>query len=221
MNNLQAVLFDLDGTLLDTAPDFLTATNRLLSAKQRSVLHHDSLRQLVSNGSAGIIEYAFDLPRDHSKFEPLRQELLDFYWETLAEETDLFPGMSAVLEAINLKNLPWGIVTNKPERYTLEILRRKPINPAPQTIICPDHVRHTKPDPEPILLACAELGVAPENCVYVGDHLRDIEAGLRAGCTTIATLYGYLSETDKPEDWGAHHQVNNAAQITNILFPQA
>lgn len=221
MNNLQAVLFDLDGTLLDTAPDFLTATNRLLSAKQRSVLHHDSLRQLVSNGSAGIIEYAFDLPRDHSEFEALRQELLDFYWETLAEETDLFPGMSAVLEAINLKNLPWGIVTNKPERYTLEILRRKPINPAPQTIICPDHVRHTKPDPEPILLACAELGVAPENCVYVGDHLRDIEAGLRAGCTTIAALYGYLSETDKPEDWGAHHQVNNAAQITNILFPQA
>ena len=218
---VKLILFDLDGTLIDTAPDMGGALNNLLIEEKYQPLPLEQIRPFVSQGGLVLTRLGFASKVAEAEIEPLRLRFLDHYRTIVADNSRLFDGMATILEQIETRAIPWGIVTNKPERYTLEILRRKPINPAPQTIICPDHVRHTKPDPEPILLACAELGVAPENCVYVGDHLRDIEAGLRAGCTTIAALYGYLSETDKPEDWGAHHQVNNAAQITNILFPQA
>ena len=218
MKNPHAVLFDLDGTLLDTAPDFVTATNRLLTAKNRPELHPEHVRQLVSHGSVGIIEFAFDLPKEHPDFEPLRQELLGFYLQNLADKTRLFPGMEELLTMLGAKGIPWGIVTNKPELYTQAILEQLPISPAPATVICPDHVSNTKPDPESIYLACRKLGVEPRNSIYIGDHPRDIQAGLNAGSTTIAALYGYLADDDNPEDWGAHHQVNCATEIVNILF---
>ena len=218
MSELQAVLFDLDGTLLDTAPDFATALNRLLVARNKQPLQLTNVRQLVSNGSAGIIEFAFKLPREHTEFEPLRQELLTYYLDTLADQTCLFPGMNEVLTRLAENAIPWGIVTNKPKLYTLEILKRLPLTPPPETVICPDHVSRTKPDPEPILLACSELKAKPENCIYVGDHLRDIQAGLNAGTTTIAALYGYLSHEDQPDSWGAHYQVAHASEINDIIF---
>ncbi|WP_461480856.1 HAD family hydrolase [Porticoccus sp.] len=214
----RAVLFDLDGTLLDTAPDFLTCTNRLLASKGMPLLTEDRIRRLVTHGSAGIVRGVFSLEQDHPDFEPIRQQLLALYFENLAEHTRPFPGIVELLAELAEHHIPWGIVTNKPERYTLAILEQLPLGAAPAAVICPDHVQHTKPHPESVLLALQQIAVPPEQAVLVGDHLRDIEAGLRAGTDTIAATYGYLDEDDDPSNWGAHYTVDCASQLAKLIF---
>lgn len=214
----KAVLFDLDGTLLDTAPDFLTSTNLLLKKRGMPLLGEENIRRLVSHGSAGIIHNVFDMDATHPNFEPTRQELLTLYKDNLADKTRPFTGIEALLLELGLQQIPWGIVTNKPEFYTLAILEQLPLSPTPATIICPDHVTKTKPDPEAISLACLELGVEPKDTVYIGDHLRDIEAGLSAGTTTIAATYGYIDDNEDPLSWGAHYTVSCATQLQSLIF---
>lgn len=214
----QAVLFDLDGTLLDTAPDFLTATNQLLARKGMPLLPAESIRRLVTHGSVGIIKKVFELDEQHSDFEPFRQELLALYMDNLADQTHPFKGIPEVLSTLGQQQIPWGIVTNKPESYTLAILQQLPLSPAPATIICPDHVTKTKPDPESIVLACKQLGVSPDKTVYIGDHQRDIDAGLRAGTTTIAAAYGYIDKNEDPTLWGADYTVNCATQLLELIL---
>lgn len=214
----QAVLFDLDGTLLDTAPDFLTSTNLLLSQKGMPLLNENDIRWLVSHGSAGIIRNAFKIDETHQDFETIRQELLALYKDNLADQTRPFDGISELLLELGQQQTPWGIVTNKPELYTLAILEQLPLSPSPATIICPDHVTNTKPDPESIILACNQMGIDPKDTVYIGDHLRDIEAGLRAGATTIAAAYGYISDEEDVSSWGAHHAVTCATQLQDLIF---
>ena len=214
----KAVLFDLDGTLLDTAPDFLTSTNLLLKKRGMRLLGEENIRWLVSHGSVGIIRNVFDMDEAHPDFEPTRQELLAFYKDNLADKTQPFNGITALLNELGTQQIPWGIVTNKPEFYTLAILEQLPLSPTPATIICPDHVKKIKPDPEAISLACLELGVRPEDTVYIGDHLRDIQAGLSAGTTTIAAAYGYIDDNEDPINWGAHHTVFCATQLHNLIF---
>jgi phosphoglycolate phosphatase len=216
--HFQAVLFDLDGTLLDTAPDFLTATNHVLKKRGLPLLIEEDVRRLVTHGSAGIIRNVFQLEESHPDFEPTRQELLAFYKDHLAENTRPFKGIPELLSAIGQQQIPWGIVTNKPELYTLAILDQLPLSPSPSTIICPDHVTRTKPDPESILLACNQLGIKPEDTVYIGDHARDIEAGLRAGTTTIAAAYGYITNHEEAYQWGAQHTVSCATQLQALIF---
>ncbi|TNE77110.1 MAG: HAD family hydrolase [Gammaproteobacteria bacterium] len=213
-----AVLFDLDGTLLDTAPDFLTCTNRLLADKGMPLLAEDDIRRLVTHGSAGIIRGVFALEQGHPDFEPTRQALLTLYFENLADRTRPFPGIQELLTQLAERQIPWGIVTNKPERYTLAILEQLPLGSPPATVICPDHVQRTKPDPESVLLALQQIGIAPKQAVFIGDHLRDIEAGKRAGTATIAAAYGYLSEGEDPNSWGANHAVDCATQLANLIF---
>lgn len=214
----QAVLFDFDGTLFDTAPDFLVATNHLLATRGLELLPADRIHRLVSHGSAGIVRYAFNLDEAHPNFEPTRQELLSLYRANLANKTLPFKGIIELLHALGQQQTPWGIVTNKPEVYTLAILAQQPLSPSPATIVCPDHVTKTKPDPEPIILACNQLNIAPENVVYIGDHHRDIESGLHAGATTIAAAYGYLDDNEDVKTWGAHYTVNCATELQNLLF---
>lgn len=214
----QAVLFDLDGTLLDTAPDFLTSTNLLLSKKGMPLLNENDIRWLVSHGSAGIIRNAFKIDESHQDFEHIRQELLALYKDNLADQTRPFDGINELLLELGRQQTPWGIVTNKPELYTLAILEQLPLSPSPASIICPDHVANTKPDPESIILACNQMGIEPKNTVYIGDHLRDIEAGLRAGATTIAAAYGYISDKEDTSSWGAHHTVTCATQLHDLIF---
>ena len=214
----QAVLFDLDGTLLDTAPDFLASTNLLLSQKGMPLLNENDIRWLVSHGSAGIIRNAFKIDETHQDFETIRQELLALYKDNLADQTRPFDGINELLLELGQQQTPWGIVTNKPELYTLAILEQLPLSPSPATIICPDHVTNTKPDPESIILACNQMGIEPKNTVYIGDHLRDIEAGLRAGATTIAAAYGYISDEEDTSSWGAHHTVSCATQLHDLIF---
>ncbi|HLS98243.1 MAG TPA: HAD-IA family hydrolase [Porticoccaceae bacterium] len=213
-----AVLFDLDGTLLDTAPDFVTAINRVLAERGLPPHPESMVRAAVSHGSAGLIAATFDLEASHPDFEPLRQALLAHYRTCLTDETRLFPGMERVLEALAVRGIPWGIVTNKPAQYTDAIVARLPWPSPPATVICPDHVTRTKPDPEPVLLACRQLDLAPGRAIYVGDHLRDIEAGRGAGTATVAAAYGYLDADENPAEWGADHIIERADQLIDILF---
>ncbi|MCK9470062.1 MAG: HAD-IA family hydrolase [Porticoccaceae bacterium] len=213
-----AVLFDLDGTLLDTAPDFVTAINPLLAARDLPALDEPQVRQAVTHGSAGLITSAFGLAAEHPDFEPLRQGLLANYRQCLADRTRLFPGMTEVLEALAEAAIPWAIVTNKPFEYTAAIVERLSWPAPPRAVVCPDHVRHTKPDPEPMLLACSQIGIAPERSLVVGDHLRDIESGRRAGAVTVAASYGYLDADEDPVNWGADHTIERAEELLDILF---
>lgn len=212
----EGVLFDLDGTLLDTAPDFVDALNRLLHIKTMPPLPDQLIRSHVSHGARALVALAFGDGRED--FESLRQEFLDIYAKHLSRKTRLFDGFEALLARLVEHDLPWGIVTNKPERYTLMILDALRLDPAPATVICPDHVSRTKPDPEPMLLAASQLGVAPDRCVYVGDHRRDIEAGRAAGMTTIAAVYGYIDANDPPKTWGADHLAERPGDLLSLLF---
>src|SRR5690606_13954607 len=214
----RAVLFDLDGTLLDTAPDFVTALNRMLAQRGQDLLDPHLIRAGVTHGSAGLISLAFGLRADSPDFEPLRQEFLGYYQDCLSQQTRLFPGLEQLLTKFARQDIPWGIVTNKPELYTRAILSDLKLPSAPRTVICPDHVSRTKPDPEPGLLACRELNIAPAEALYVGDHLRDIQAGLNAGCYTVSAAYGYIGGDDDPRDWGAHFLITDPAQLDAIVF---
>ncbi|UTW14147.1 HAD family hydrolase [Marinobacterium rhizophilum] len=214
---LQSVLFDLDGTLLDTAPDFIWVINRLLAEEQHSALDYEALRAQVSNGANAMVCTAFNLPQNHPRVARLRQRFLDIYLEHLAIETRPFDGIMPLLDWLEGNAIPWGIVTNKPELYTHKLLHRLELHHRAGSIICPEQVRERKPHPESIWLACQELGCAPQNSVYVGDHSRDIEAGQRAGLATIAALYGYIGPDEDPRDWRSDHNVDHADAIKPLL----
>jgi phosphoglycolate phosphatase len=217
-NSYKAVLFDLDGTLLDTAPDFVTALNRMLAEKNLPTQPPEKIRIAVTHGSAGLIELGFGLSPDEAEFEPLRQQFLDYYFECLTENTRLFPGMESLLAKLEDSGIPWGIVTNKPSRYTDAILANLWLPSQPRAVVCPDHVKRAKPDPEPVLLACQQLDISPPQSLVVGDHRRDIESGLNAGCYTVSAAYGYIDSNENPEHWGAHYLINHASEIDKILF---
>lgn len=213
----RAVLFDLDGTLLDTAPDFAISLNQLLAQKKRPLLTEQAIRAIVSNGSAGLIAHAFNCQEGHQDFEQIRAEFLAIYLDNLCRETRPFPGIQPLLDQLGHAGVPWGIVTNKPSLYTEAILDALQLRPAPASVVCPDHVENTKPHAEPVLLACEQLGVKPQHTVFIGDHRRDIESGRAAGAVTIAAAYGYVDD-DHPDTWDAHHLVNHAAEISALLF---
>lgn len=208
---LKAIVFDLDGTLIDTAPDFIYVLNRVLAEEQRQPLPDAVIRTGVSHGSAGLIELGFGIAAGHPDFDRLRQRLLDLYLVHLADNSRLFSGIDTLLQQIRDHGLQWGIATNKPARYTEPLLQALQLEP--DCVICPDHVRITKPDPESLLLASRQLQCEPGQLMYVGDHERDIECGRRAGSITIAALYGYIDASQRPADWQATHSVSSAAAI--------
>lgn len=215
MTSIKAILFDLDGTLLDTAPDFADVINRLLVEESRPEMSFAEIRAAVSHGSRGLIETGFSISSQAENFEPLRQRLLDHYAKCLTNKTCLFEGIEALLQKLHQNNIPWGIVTNKPELYTLPIVAGFNLDPA--AIVCPDHVTHTKPHPESIELACQTIGCMPTESVVIGDHLRDIDAGKRAGAITIAAAYGYLGIDDQAETWGADYLVSHPQELLPLL----
>jgi len=214
---LKAVLFDLDGTLLDTVPDFVTVLNKLLVEEKKPPLDYNSIRNTVSNGARALVQLGFQLPETHSDFERLRQRLLTLYSQHLADETTAFPGIDESLRFIAQQQLAWGVVTNKPALYTESLMSKMVFPLAPKTIICPDHVTHSKPHPEALLLACKQLNIQPREAIYIGDHRRDIEAGRNAGMTTIACSYGYIEPHDNITDWQANYIVAHGNDIIPIL----
>jgi N-acetyl-D-muramate 6-phosphate phosphatase len=212
-----AVMFDLDGTLLDTAPDFIAVVNQLLSEQQLPRVAASCIRAGVSHGSKALIKIAFNMDENDPQFEPLRQRLLELYLAHIADFTRPFPGIEALLQQLAAHQIPWGIATNKPAAYTLPLLAALDMQPAPMSVICPDHVSRSKPDAESLLLAAQQLKCKPEEIIYIGDHRRDIECGKNAGCITIATAYGYLDESDNIHDWNADYCVNHANEIWPIV----
>lgn len=214
---LKAVLFDLDGTLLDTAPDFITVLNRLREEENRSPLPAGSIRRTVSNGARALIYLGFGLNPGEPGFDRLHQRLLTLYAGHLAVDTRPFDGIPELLRQLAQRHLPWGIVTNKASEYTLPLVRALDFAPAPGAIVCPDHVSRTKPDPEPLLLACRQLDCPPQQALYVGDHRRDIDCGKAAGSLTAAAAFGYVPEGDNPADWQADYLISHASELAPII----
>lgn len=214
---IRAVMFDLDGTLLDTAPDFIVVVNQLLAEQNRPALPAKTIRAGVSNGSKALIKLAFAIDEGDEQFEPLRQRLLELYLQNHSVHTRPFPGIDELIEQLAAHNIAWGIATNKPSMYTLPLMVDMNMQPPPASVICPDHVSHPKPSPESLFLASTQLGCTPQEIIFVGDHKRDIDCGKDAGSITIAAAYGYVDEGENAADWNADYCVNHADEIWPII----
>lgn len=217
MSRLDAVFFDLDGTLIDTAPDFFTVLNALLRRHQRDTVSYAAVRETVSNGARALVEMGFGLTPEDDQFADILEQLLDAYSQHLAVDTRLFPGMADTLAWCAQQGVSWGIVTNKPERFTLPVLAGLSLSKDIGPVICPDHVSQRKPDPEGLLLAAQHVGAKPTQCVYVGDHIRDIEAGRRAGMITVACSFGYVPQHEDPRSWQADHLIDDGRALLPLL----
>ena len=206
----QAVLFDLDGTLADTAPDLAYALNQ-------PPLPYESIRPVVSHGGMALIKLGFGLAPDTPDFEERRERLLSIYAENLCRATGLFPGMGAVLSRLETDGLPWGIVTNKPAWLTDPLIAALQLERRAACVVSGDTCNRRKPHPDPILHACQLLGRDPRHTWYIGDAGRDIQAGKSAGCLTIGALYGYLHPDDPPDAWQADLTIDRPEQLLDLL----
>ena len=216
--NLQAVIFDLDGTLVDTADEFVVVVQALRAEHGREPLPADIIRSNVSNGARALTSLALELPESAPEFEEKRLRLLELYSEVLGTVATLYPGIQQLLEALSSRGIGWGIATNKPRLYTEPLLARLNLSPEPGSVVCPDDVTDRKPHPESLYLNCRHLDCSPANSVYIGDHQRDIEAGRRAGMYTIAATYGYIESHDDPATWGANIQVDRSEKLSALLL---
>jgi len=213
----QAVLFDLDGTLADTAPDLALALNQVLEEESQATMAYEDIRPAVSHGGMALIKLAFEIAPEHKDFERLRQRLLAIYRENICNRTTLFPGMSELLEQLEQQQIPWGIVTNKPAWLTNPLVEKLQLRQRVASVVSGDTLKVSKPDPAPLLHACDEMQIEAKHCIYVGDAARDIEAGKRAGMTTLAALYGYIEEHDPPASWEADHLIQHPMEVLNYL----
>lgn len=214
---LTTVLFDLDGTLADTAPDLAFALNTVLVEQGRAALPFAHVRPVVSHGAAALIRLGFGLGPEDEGFAPLRTRLLEIYRTNLAQETRLFPGMTELLLVLERLGMKWGVVTNKPAWLTEPLLHALGVAQRTCCIVSGDTTRQRKPHPEPMLHACAVSGSLPEQCIYVGDAQRDVEAGRQAGMKTLVALFGYLDASDLPAEWGADGMVEHPLEILNWM----
>ncbi|MEY4588590.1 MAG: hypothetical protein RL497_666 [Pseudomonadota bacterium] len=212
---LHALLFDLDGTLLDTSGDMGQALNRLLMEERLSPLMAHQIRPHVSNGANALIKLGFgELPQE--EHEALRARFLDLYLADIARHTLPFPGIEPLLNQCLEQKIAWGIATNKPWRYTEPLMRHFAFAERAAITLCPEHAK-PKPDPAMLLLACEQLNCSPDDVIYIGDHQRDIECGSRAGMKTIAVGYGFTQTADEHTQWGATFNVAQASEIWPLI----
>ena len=214
---LRAVFFDLDGTVLDTAVDMTNALNALLKSVGKKTLPLDIVRKHVSNGAAALVKLGFGITEEDPSFLELRQKFLDFYAADLASHTHPFPGIEELIVKLTENEVKWGLITNKPWVYTEPLMQNFEFAQAPLTVICPDHVKQRKPAPDSLFLACEIAGCNINEVIYVGDHQRDIECGIRAGCDTIAVGYGYIADDSNHNDWGATHVVDKSEELWPVI----
>jgi len=200
---IKTVLFDLDGTLLDTAPDLAAALNNVLAENQREPLPYETIRGVVSHGGMALIKLGFRLDESSPDFEPLRQRLLSIYRANLSSKTRPFPGMAELLDRLEQGGLNWGVVTNKPGWLTQPLLQDLGLLERAACVVSGDTLDERKPHPAPMLHASAQAGSRPEQCVYIGDARRDIEAGRNANMYTLIALFGYFMDDDRPHEWQA------------------
>lgn len=215
------VLFDLDGTLADTAPDLGFALNQQRLARGMPDLPIGAVRSHASSGARGLLKVGFGIEPGQSGYEAMRDEFLDIYEQNLARSSRLFPGVSALLDQIERRSLRWGIVTNKAERFTFPLLRALALFGRSACIICGDTTPHPKPHPAPLLAAAHKLGIPARQCLYVGDDERDVQAGHAAGMTVVVARYGYLGSGVPPEQWGADGFIDTPEELLGFLFDGA
>lgn len=207
------VLFDLDGTLADTAPDLAYALNRVLESEGHAPLPYERIRPVVSHGSQALIRIGFGIGEESPDFDRLRRRLLDIYQRHLARETRLFPGMEELLTTIEAQGMNWGVVTNKPGWLTEPLLAALGVRERAACVVSGDTLDERKPHPAPMLHACRLAGSDAPECLYIGDAKRDIAAGRAAGMHTLVALFGYLGADDRPEQWGADAMVRTPQDI--------
>jgi N-acetyl-D-muramate 6-phosphate phosphatase len=198
------VLFDLDGTLIDSAPDLAAAANAMRIARGLVPLPLVDLRPMVGTGARGMVATAFGVKPGDDAFEALRHEFLERYQAGLLQQTAVFAEMASVLDRLDATGRPWGIVTNKAERFTRPVVEGLHLHTRAAVVISGDTTPHSKPHPAPLLEAANRVGVEASQCVYIGDDRRDVQAGLAAGMLTLAAAWGYLGHGDPIEGWGAH-----------------
>ena len=213
------VFFDLDGTLADTAPDLVAATNQLLIARNLAPKPYELLRPHASAGARGLLHGAFGITQEHPDFIDLRDEFYLNYEKALLVHSKLFDGMDDLLKAMEEANLPWGIVTNKSERFTNPLTNLMGLRERAVSTVSGDTTPHAKPHPEPILHAARIANIDPTKSIYVGDDIRDVIAGKAAGMLTVAAAYGYCGCKEPPEVWGADYLIYHPLDLLEIIFP--
>lgn len=212
---LDCVLFDLDGTLVDTAPDLIACLNKTLLAHGFSEAPTETVRPFISHGALPMIKHCVSV--DESLAQRMLAFMLDSYEQNIAEHSRFFQGIAESLTAIEQLGLKWGVVTNKKSRFTGPLMDSMLLTERAACIISGDTTANSKPHPEPMLAGCRQAGVAPENCVYIGDAVHDITAGKRANMKTLAALYGYLNDDDQPHTWGADALIEQPPHIMNWI----
>ena len=216
----KGIFFDLDGTIADTAPDLVAAANQLLIARNLAPKPYEFLRPHASAGARGLIGGAFGIDTDHPNFITLRDEFFANYEKALLVNSVLFEGIDHLLDQLDSASLPWGIVTNKSERFTNPLTDLMGLRQRAVSTVSGDTTSYSKPHPEPILHAARVANIDPSSSVYVGDDIRDIMAGKAAGMKTIAAAYGYCGCEEPPEAWGADFLVRHPKELLAIIFPQ-
>jgi N-acetyl-D-muramate 6-phosphate phosphatase len=218
---IRGVLFDLDGTLIDSAPDLAGAANRLRADHGLEPLPLEALRPMVGSGARGMVGVAFGVAPGEPRFEALRDAFLAHYEAGLLERTGPFDGVADLLSALEAAGIAWGIVTNKATRFTAPIVAGLGLAQRAGVVVCGDTTPHSKPHPEPLLHAARALGVAPEHVAYVGDDLRDAQAARAAGMPMLAATWGYLGQGEPVHDWGADALVDAPSQVLDWLRARA
>ena len=213
------VFFDLDGTLADTAPDLVAATNKLLLARNLDPKPYEFLRPYASAGARGLLEGAFGIGTDHPDFITLRDEFFSNYENALLVDSKLFEDIDHLLDLMDQAKLPWGIVTNKSQRFTNPLVELMGLNQRSISTVSGDTTPHSKPHPEPILHAAKLANIDPTKSLYVGDDIRDVIAGKAAGMKTVAAAYGYCGCKEAPQDWGADYLIHTPLELLKIIFP--
>jgi phosphoglycolate phosphatase len=214
---VRAVLFDLDGTFADTAPDLARALNRVRAEQGLAPLPPEVARPYTSGGARGLLKAGFDITPESKGYRALRRRFLDFYEEELCVKTRLFDGIPELLVKIRARKLRWGIVTNKGRRFTEPLLRLLAVDHLAACVVSGDSTDHVKPHPAPLLLAASLLALPPADCVYIGDDLRDLQAARAAGMYFLAAGWGYHGEGGDPNAWGADAVIDHPWEVLNFL----
>jgi phosphoglycolate phosphatase len=215
--HVKAVLFDLDGTLIDSAPDLGAAADKMRTDRGLSSLPLETYRPMAGAGARGMLGIAFGMTPDHPDFPAMREEFFRNYESCMTQRTYVFEGVAQLIASLVERNVAWGVVTNKAMRFTAPLTKGMPLFASARAVVGGDSTPHPKPHPAPLLEAARQVGVDPIECLYVGDDLRDVQAGKAAGMQTVAALYGYLGSQADVKDWGADTQIETPLALLKLL----
>jgi len=213
----RAVLFDLDGTLIDSAPDLGAAADKMRLDRGLASLPYESYRPMAGAGARGMLGVAFGMTPEHADFPAMREEFFVNYESCMTQRTFAFDGVAELIGELVARKLPWGVVTNKSKRFSEPLTRAMPLFATAATVVSGDTTPHAKPHPEPLYEAARRMGFDPVRCIYVGDDERDVVAGLAAGMGTVAATYGYLGQQADTARWGAHAEINSPLALLQLL----